>query len=488
MHPALQNLEVICAISSYVEHRSLPALASTCRKFEHPALKVLWRNLDSVIPLVNCLPRGLFGSEHGCIILQKPPDGKAWDTLFKYASCVHSITMTELYSSANLQTEALSLIMLACPSTPASFFPKLHKLTLYDDGTRFTAEFLRMAFVPSLVELNLQIPSTSSPALIVLSSLGTFCPHLQRMTVKVTRTTDNLLRKISPFIIQSVSQLHHLHTLSLRALQSLSLDLTASSSWDTLSQVQLPGFQDLKLLNISTRTIEHASNFFRSLQIVRSRGISFDFTPQLAGSSASGSAMLSRFLTILQEKCDNDKLESFSLIHSRKKMPTESGIFTSLHAFRNLTQLVIEEGYNISMSDEELCQFVKTWPKLQVLKLSNCNTTTLPTFHGLIRLLPLCPALTSLSLVIDATKLDGIDLKCPGGGLCNKHLKLLALGASPVRSPIKVAVILSGLFPSLEKVDPGGPTSDRWTLVNDFLSGFRLVREQRIEACVCFDL
>ncbi|KAG1846727.1 hypothetical protein F4604DRAFT_1547496, partial [Suillus subluteus] len=94
------------------------------------------------------------------------------------------------------------------------------------------------------------------------------------------------------------------------------------------------------------------------------------------------------------------------------------------------------------------------WPQLQVLKFSSYNTTTtLPTFHGLIGLLRLCPALTSLSLVIDATELDGIDLKCPGGGLCNKHLNFLALGASPMRFPVKVAVILSGLFPRLEKVD-----------------------------------
>ncbi|KAG2028934.1 hypothetical protein BDR03DRAFT_988084 [Suillus americanus] len=85
----------------------------------------------------------------------------------------------------------------------------------------------------------------------------------------------------------------------LRALQSLSLDLTTSSSWDTLPQVQFSGFQDLKLLNLSARTVEHALNFFRSLQIIRTRGISFDFAPHLAESSASESAMLSQFFAIL---------------------------------------------------------------------------------------------------------------------------------------------------------------------------------------------
>ncbi|KAG2349553.1 hypothetical protein BDR05DRAFT_237615 [Suillus weaverae] len=253
------------------------------------------------------------------------------------------------------------------------------------------------------------------------------------MTVKVAHTsdtTDDSLHKIPPFIIQSISQLHHLHTLSvwdlghkgmeclmqLRALQSLSLDLTASSSWGTLPQVQFLAFQDLTSLNLSTRTVQHASNFFRSLQIVRSREINIDFTSLPPGLPASRSTILSQFLAILQERCDNDKLESFSLNQPGKKS-MQSSIFTSLHAFRNLTQLVIRVGCNSSMSDEELCQLVRAWPKLQVLKLSSYNTIIiLPTFHGLIGLLRLCPALTSLSLAIDATELDGIDLKCPGGG------------------------------------------------------------------------
>ncbi|KAG2135502.1 hypothetical protein DEU56DRAFT_981124 [Suillus clintonianus] len=499
MHPALRNLEVLCTISSYTKRSSLPALASTCREFEHPALDVLWRNLQSVTPLVSCLPSGLFQTSGKGLALQKPADGKVWDAFFKYSSRVHSITA--IASLSILGT--LSLLMLSCPSTPAFFFPNLRKLSLHDDGGRSTAEFLRMACVPSLVELDLQIHSASSPALLVLSSLGTLCPHLQCMTVTLTRATDDSLRKISPFITQPVSQLHHLHTLSvcdlgnksieylmqLRALQSLSLDFNGSSSWDIRPDTQLPGFHDLKFLGLSARTVERASNFFSSFQIVRSKEIKVEFIYRVAEFSASGSEMLSQFFAILQERCDNDKLESFSLVGLSKRIPTEFGIFISLRAFRNLTRLVIENGCDIPMSDEELCQLAKAWPKLQVLKFSRyANTIAVPTFHGLMGLLRLCPALTSLALVIDTTELDGIDLKRPGGGLCNKHLKFLALGNSPMESPLNVAVIIGGLFPRLEQVQPEPWSSDRWTLVNSFLDGFRLVREQRVEACVCSDI
>lgn len=60
MHPALQISEIIYTISLCAHQRSLPGLASTCRAFEGPALDALWRDLQSVWPLVSCLPKDLF--------------------------------------------------------------------------------------------------------------------------------------------------------------------------------------------------------------------------------------------------------------------------------------------------------------------------------------------------------------------------------------------------------------------------------------------
>lgn len=76
MHPALQNLEVIDIICSYTNHGTLPALACTCRVFEHAALNVLWRDLQSVGTLIRCMPDELFVIEPGRMVLQKPPDDK----------------------------------------------------------------------------------------------------------------------------------------------------------------------------------------------------------------------------------------------------------------------------------------------------------------------------------------------------------------------------------------------------------------------------
>ncbi|KAG2043390.1 hypothetical protein BDR03DRAFT_1087600 [Suillus americanus] len=510
MHPALRIFEVIDIISSHTEHGSLPALASTCRAFESPALNVLWRNLQSVEPLVKCLPSDLFGIDREGLVLQKPLDHKMWDTLSRYTSYVRSITQPGNSTSI----EPLGLILLSCPLAPASLFPKLCRLTWHADVTRGATEFLRMAFVPSLLSLSLNVHiSSASPAFLpVFSSLGTLCPRLHSMNLRSSHLhpVDAPSPNNSPFIIQPISQLHHLRNLEvwdlgiqgiqqimlLRALQKLTLDFRASSSsaWSRRLPSQLLGFQNLHLLCLTADAFERPSNFLSSLTIVRTKKVAVYFDVTLA---VSPIPVLSQFLAILQEKCDNRKLEYFAFIAISKLelwMLTKSDIFVSLRAFSNLTHLDIERGCAISISDEELCYLTGAWPKLQVLRIScfvtvDWDTTAVPTFHGLIRILRLCPALISLALVIDTTKLDDIDLRNPGGENFYSHLKDLSLGNSVIDSPLNVAFILGDLFPHLEQVDLDcwdvAPMSslaqkelamEQWASVNGFLRGYRVDR------------
>jgi hypothetical protein len=415
------------------------------------------------------------------------------------------------------------MLMLSSPSTPVSWFPNLRKLTWHADGTHILAPVLRMALVPSMLVLHVEIPSAfDSTFFSVLSSLGTLCPHLKNLTMQIRHQSDDfkLLRQISPFVARPISQLHHLHTLSiwdagsevaehvlkLRAMQSLSLDLRASLAWNEAPRFQFPGFDDLKLFKLSTATIEHASNVFRSLQVVKSKQINIDVSSHNIDETDAGLILFSSneiatifsFLILVRERCDHDKLERFSFrIGYSKVLRTALVDFTPLCTFPNLTHLLIEGG-QLLMSDETLCRLARAWPKLQVLKMNSFiitgSTTEVPSFNGLINLLWCCPALTSLALVIDTTKSDGIDLKCPGGGRCNKRLAFLNLGNSPINNPVDVALIISGLFPYLKQVDlacwerpPMNTVAHRkadmrkWAIVNNMLCGFSIAKERSVE-------
>ena len=357
-----------------------------------------------------------------------------------------------------------------------------------------------MAFVPSLLSLDMYISASPSSAFLsVFSSLGSFSPHLEEMTVVTHETSD--IHRVSSFVTQPILQLHRLHTLSIwdignqgiehlmqqPALQSLSLDLRTSCR-DRRAQSQFPGFHSLKSLRLSARP-EDASEFLNSLQVVRSKRIIFHLSPVFFPTTPG--ARLSNLFTTLQERWDNDYLEEFILEFESARVQTRPNDFMPLQACHNLTQLHIKEGCNTSMSGEELCQLVSAWPKLEGLSigcLAISSDTSILTFHGLISLLRTCPALTSLSLVINTLNLDGIDLKFPGGGICNKNIKTLVLGNSVLESPLDVALILSGLFPYLEQVRlwdliPQRPWAmDQWSSVNTFLRGFNILRERYTEA------
>ncbi|KAG1870224.1 hypothetical protein DFJ58DRAFT_43713 [Suillus subalutaceus] len=214
-------------------------------------------------------------------VLQKPLDHKMWDTFSRYTSRVRSI----IQFGNSTSIEPLSLILLSCPFAPASLFPKLCQLIWFADVTRGATEFLCMAFVPSLLSLSLNVDiSSASPAFLpVFSSLGTLCPRLHTMTLRSThlRAVDGPSPNDSPFIIQPISQLHHLRNLDiwdlgiqgiqqimlLRALQTVTLDFRTSplSVWDRRSPLRLPGFQNLHLLCLSADECERPLNFLSSL-------------------------------------------------------------------------------------------------------------------------------------------------------------------------------------------------------------------------------
>ncbi|KAG1766261.1 hypothetical protein EDD22DRAFT_950617 [Suillus occidentalis] len=511
MHAALRNLEVIHVVSSHTEHGTLPALASTCHAFQSPALNALWRDLHSVEPLLRCLPADLFGFDRGCTVLQRPLDNKMWDTLFKYTFRVRSITAKQT-SHPSAIIGSLSAIMLSYPSASAPLFPNLRELTWYAGGSQFAAEFLRMTLVPSLRVLSLRFTSASSSFLSILSSLGTLCPHLQNMSLRYRPATEDLSSTLSPFIAQSISQLRNLHTLmlwdlanpgmdhimQLQALRSLDLDLRISSAGERQSLLPFPGFHHLHYLCLRCGAFERAAELLSSLQVIRCKEIKIAFTSWIAELSANPSASLSQFLAILPEICDNNELQRFSLMASRVIIRhTELAVFAPLRAFRNLIVLQIERGCSTSITNGELCQMVAAWPMLQVLKIScyiAIDTTAVPTFCGLLGVLRLCPSLTSLALAIDTTRLEGINLRNPGGENFNTHLNDLTLGNSLIASPLNVALILSGIFPCLEQVDldcwntapmdlllsahDKNSAMEKWASVNSLLDGFSVVRER----------
>ncbi|KAG2111190.1 uncharacterized protein F5147DRAFT_686696 [Suillus discolor] len=503
MHQALRLTEIIDQISWHTDRDSLPHLALTCRTFEGPALDALWRNLPSLEPLINCIPTHLWGhSFQGELILLRPIDTTTWATFREYAFRVHSITQSEDPSPI---IDYLRILMLSYPYPSSTMFPNLRSLAWNVHEIHLAIEFLRMAFVSSLVSLDLRIASISPALICILSTIGTACPNLTSFRPQVDNPTWN--RELVPFLTQAICQLHRLSTLTvceledpgmmhvtqLQSLKTLWLYIGPSSLRRTGLPPQSLGLECLELLGLQAIRLDHITDFLRSLRTVQSKHLTAVFS---SNGFEQQFNFIPEFCTILLERCDN--LEAITLCepfyNTFHNVYAQPGDFGPLRRLRNLTHFDVEAACTISISNDKLGELVNAWPKLKTLRLScyrDPTITVMPTFHGLINVLRLCPELVSLSLVIDTTQLDGINVKSPGNGNRNNGLQELILGNSPISSPLDVALVLNSLLPNLPGVNLdvwiGGPLDalfekpwamEQWKLVNCLIGGFRVVRTQ----------
>ncbi|KAG2129739.1 hypothetical protein DEU56DRAFT_816489 [Suillus clintonianus] len=498
MHRALRIAEIMLEISWHTDRGSLPGLALTCRKFERPALDALWRNLPSLEPIiVSCLPTHTWGSPPGERILLKPIDKKAWDIFDKYAPRVRSITQS---GDPSFIIEHLRILVLSYPSS--TMFPNLRSLTWNCTQIHLALEFLRMALVPSLVSLNLRITSISPALMSILSIIGATCPNLTYFRSQIDDPTFH--HDFAPFLTPAICQLRNLSALSvcdlddtgmkhvtqLESLKTFWLYIAPTFLRRTRLSPQSLSFKHLDHLGLQAPGLDLITDVLRYLRTVQTKHFTAIFQITVF-EQQSGS--ISRFCGMLLERCDKDTLEAITLgerfLVNTFAQPSD---FSPLRLFHNLTHFDIEAACTLSISDDELSELVDLWPKLKIFKFSYLHhpgSTSLPTFHGLINVLRLCPKLVSISLVIDTTQLDGIVVTSRGNGIRNGGLQELVLGNSLISSPWDVALVLSSLFPNLAGVNLapwfGDPPHvyfrerqalEQWMSVNYLLGGFRTLK------------
>ncbi|KAJ7446402.1 hypothetical protein B0H11DRAFT_1745808 [Mycena galericulata] len=82
--------------------RAVSRLARTCRAWLDPALTVLWRELDSLVPIIGLFPSHLLKkARRPGLGLTTPPGEKDWDKILKYGGRVAKITYDELSNNVS---------------------------------------------------------------------------------------------------------------------------------------------------------------------------------------------------------------------------------------------------------------------------------------------------------------------------------------------------------------------------------------------------
>ncbi|KAH7905453.1 hypothetical protein BJ138DRAFT_772702 [Hygrophoropsis aurantiaca] len=488
MHRALLIYDIVCHIFQCCticsdggdlqtpDHKLLANLARTCRSFHEPALDTLWADLDSIHPLIRCLPPDVWIRHESKVFCKKYLSPLHQATLHKYASRVRVLRISD-----NLNTTFQTLVAFeeACASGPLC--PQLRHLEWFEIDPEMLPN-LHLFLSPTLLVLKLDLWTIEGSDLSILLSLGTQCPLVRTAVFEGPLETEELSSAVS----QAVCGWRHLQELQCGKLDRQAWAHLSETGTLTSGAFRLPSplaayitspqassecmtlFPEMSDIHISSRTVRLALDFVELMHHTPRR---FQLTAEFTRTSQAIHALFVALSNRALDSPSHLKLYGSDLQDNSASAPTIS--FETMHpllGFRNLRVLQIESFGTFSLDDEALKAFAMAWPNLETLWLYH-SIWPRPlgiTFQGLSHLVKFCPNLKRLALAFDATNVYFV-----GGELqdaSNHTIKLLYALNSPLSDPGSVARLLKCLFPRLKRVfNSGAEAAWLWDDVNDRL-------------------
>ncbi|KAF9566130.1 hypothetical protein CPC08DRAFT_628791 [Agrocybe pediades] len=489
--------------------RSLSRLARTCRAFSGPALDVLWRDLDSIVPIIGLFPNNLLKkSRKPGLGLSRLPRDEDWKTIIKYSERIQRITYDE---SANNLTPSIFSVFEDCrPQNMAYVLPRLQELT-WKVETSSALDRCMIFLHPELQVLNLEIGNK-------MPKIHEFLTEVCKRTtlkgisfISPTSLPDNFTELLSNQVglekvvlvapgalaprigrwVASIPELKHLQMdLTGRApiaiegffdeLRPRSGDSTPSSigsrdsgifSGEELdfteirkSALRLTGdlpskgsFSKLKRLQL-TGEVANMAVFFKHLDSdLVHLDLVIEDPPDNADWQDLSDIMCERFKDSLQSlRISATASSKFAdLVRSTGRAEPPSGRL-SLERFTGLTKLVrldIDLPESILFTPTDIECLANACPNLESLKL--CPTSRFPpphspklTLESLASLTEHCKRLHTLAVVFNAGLVNENLLKLQD--IISPSMLRLHVGHSWANDPLQISILLSHFMPKLE--------------------------------------
>ncbi|KAJ7162670.1 hypothetical protein C8R43DRAFT_1233315 [Mycena crocata] len=503
MHRALKILEIMEAVCCEVPGgRALAALASTCKTFQDPALDVLWRTQDSIIPLLGCMPDDLFNERPNSfsmnyLELERAIVPTDWERTHAYITRVKHFE----YEFNTPLSEIFASLEMSFPY--GSLFPNLKSLSWQSD-LEANFRFIRIFLTPKLAKLTFTY-QPSIPNSSLLSTLAHTCPRLTALEIYVDyesgfHNTDVVshflrsLRQIESLTIPDIDAASLIHIAKLPTLTRLCLETVPPGPYPP-SDARHSIFQNLKSLTTHGSEWEAHIEFFRMCPQLRLNFLYLCFDDFSSAANSRGLYMA------IAASCSHTRLTHLYL-NSMGGNPTEmagdraidfavnDALFRILFCFPNIKGLLVESPVDFDMGDTILAEAARTWAHIEDLRLTVFQRSpswpfrvTLDTLSSFAQH---CPHLRSLHLSLDATTLPIHPTSTTF--MPQMHVIDLCIGQSPIAAPIgsigAIARFISGLFPNLRKI--GTPpyckvpadVVERWQQVEALLPEFATARQE----------
>ncbi|KAJ3803445.1 hypothetical protein GGU11DRAFT_670956 [Lentinula aff. detonsa] len=244
--------------------RTVSRLARTCRAISEPALNVLWRDLDSLIPIIGLFPSTLLKKvRKPGLGLSKEPAEEDWGKIIKYGERVRSVVYVE--TANNISPTIFPMLSQNRPKE--YILPNLSHLT-WKIETSGALEQISMFLAPAIESLQLELGPARFANLDKI--LGDACSRLSLTSFSITSPAS----LPDTFTVMLSSQ---------QALQKVALVAPgALSSGVGRWAAFLPELKSLQL-DLSARTLTAVEGFFDELP-----SHSGDSTPSSAATTDSG--------------------------------------------------------------------------------------------------------------------------------------------------------------------------------------------------------
>ncbi|KAG2123465.1 hypothetical protein DEU56DRAFT_48387 [Suillus clintonianus] len=496
MHPCLHLEEILQEIFKSADYRSLTILARTCRLFYEPALNDIYSDLPGLQPLIERLPRDLWSTRSGTLVVRGPLRPEDWEIFASYSRRVRSIRLRWFASDVGLYRA------LSSPPDPSFLLPNLRTLTWHCLSARSAGLDVMIAFMGLLLGHNPAEAQliVSEHALAAFSDLG--CTSLKKLVIQNHKVaispnvTEDAICKLSALRSLtcgevSIRALHHLAQFPLLSRLSIGLGDDIPSAF-TFSRSP---FCKLRYLTINTKTVGPCLSMLKATNWnIRCFHHRMD-----AGYDPAGRKAL---LDLLPLQLPHKSLKCISL-HTNAAPHEDDDLITNplslkpLFSFKNLLILELSGAILPGLDNDGLQKLTVAWPQLRVLILQQkAGPYHIPQVDltGLVLLLEHCPDLYQLALSVNAI----IDTKAPPAppmsSISNKLITSINFCNSPITRTAEVAAFLSAIVPNLrealswtgEVVCPGGSVPDyrrRWGDVAELVCVFAEVRKQERESC-----
>ncbi|KAG2088668.1 uncharacterized protein F5147DRAFT_726726 [Suillus discolor] len=474
MHNALKVNDIVYAILQHVKSSKsdLRNMAMTCSTFSNLALDMLWSQQDSLIPLIQCLPRDTWKVWWGDIMdFSREPLPTEWERVRINAARIRELIFTgNTRSPPRPSLQVVQRLFELFP--PAVLLPKLRTLhfnTISRHWLDFGSELslLRQFLSPRLERLAYYIQPRAPMHEVeqLFDAIFTQAPGLRQLSLHSAHKLSacpskapKLPKKLNVLSIgplrmdlmkQIIPDIQHL-----RSLQSLTL--AVGKSFDMASGGIPLEFSTLKHLYLTGARLENSTSFLHKVTMPRLSVLEISYY------TATGPAEITAAIKSLSTSCktfaflENITVVDYSENPSEELGPDDqlhSSIFRPLLRFRRLSSVKFIDIGKYCLDDAFIEDVAVAWPDLRTLTFaSDVPGEYQVTLTSVLSLATRCKSLHDLHLTFDATHFPtlprapdaNLELWTTQTTLCRLHV-----GHSKVSEASCLHLFLAVLFPNL---------------------------------------